>query len=194
MKHNTKALEQGNTIIILDNFLQSSYLKELERIVEKGKIKRLDDTQNHVMSYTQYAWNIITCDLRHSEKRYPLLQKIDTILDCKVPKENLNPIQLFAKEFEADSFCAPHHEDPSLYGPWVFMLYLTNETDGALCAEGLKIIPRRNRFVVMRTGINHWVERCSGRRLNITGWSFASQEVVQRWKTPQNNPKSTPHP
>jgi hypothetical protein len=61
------------------------------------------------------------------------------------------------------------------------MLYLTDEIDGAFCAEGLSVLPKRNRVLITKVGFEHWVEKCSGTRLNITGWSFCTDEVIKRW-------------
>ena len=173
---------EENNLTVIDAFLDTNYLCQIEALVTNCPSIKLDDSQNHVMSYSKYAWNMLLTDLRSSQLRYPLLKKLENVYKTPVPTENLNAIQLFAKEFSTDSFCAPHKETPELYGPWTFMLYLSNEEDGALCTHGIEILPRRNRLVAMRTGVEHWVSRCSGRRLNITGWSFASSAVLRRWK------------
>ena len=171
-------------IIVQDNFLDEDYLQSLINIVEKNGRMKLDSTGTHVMEQkSDYDWYMISSPkLRTSPIRYPLLEKIDALTGEKTP-EDLTHIHLFAKEFDKDSYCAPHVEDPKLYGDWTFMLYCTDEDDGALSGDGFSILPRYNRLVLMRTGtIMHKVDRCSGRRLNIAGWPYATDEVVNRWR------------
>jgi len=168
-------------ITIVDNFLNEIELKNLEETIKNKEYRLLDDTGNHVGEYTKYRWFIIDSALRSSEHRYPLLKKLSDIYGEEAPTENLNTMQLFAKIFDKDSFCDHHKEDPHIYGNWVFMLYLTDEIDGAFCAEGLSVLPKRNRVLITKVGFEHWVEKCSGTRLNITGWSFCTDEVIKRW-------------
>ena len=66
------------------------------------------------------------------------------------------------------------------------MFYLTDETDGALKIDGVSILPKRNRLVCMHVDILHEVENCTGDRLNISGWPFASEEPFLRWKGESN--------
>ena len=66
------------------------------------------------------------------------------------------------------------------------MLYLTDETDGALRVDGISILPKRNRLVCMHVDILHEVDNCTGDRLNISGWPFASEEPFLRWKGESN--------
>jgi hypothetical protein len=174
-------------IIVEDNFLKEPELQSLENIIINAPSRQLDDTGNHVGSYTEYSWHIIDSELRTSPHRIPLLNKLSKVYKQEVPIDDLNIMQLFAKKFDANSYCAKHFEDPKIYGPWVFMFYLTDEIDGNFCTEGLSITPKRNRLLTIKTGFEHWVEHCSGERLNITGWSFATTEIIERWKTPQNN-------
>tara|TARA_E500000081_G_C6116570_1_gene345521 strand:+ start:71 stop:595 length:525 start_codon:yes stop_codon:yes gene_type:complete len=170
-------------IIIKDNFLDEDYLQSLINVVEKGKKIKLDSSGTHVMKEkTEYDWYMINSEIRTSSIRYKLLEKIDKLTGEKTPDE-LTYIHLFAKEFDKNSFCAPHIEDPKLYGNWTFMLYCTDEKDGALSGEGFSILPKYNRIVIMKTGtIMHKVDKCSGRRLNIAGWPYATDLVVKKWK------------
>ena len=43
------------------------------------------------------------------------------------------------------------------------------------------IMPTRNKCVVMRVGLAHLVEPCSGARPCITGWNFASDEYIKSY-------------
>jgi Rps23 Pro-64 3,4-dihydroxylase Tpa1-like proline 4-hydroxylase len=56
------------------------------------------------------------------------------------------------------------------------MYYLTDEVDGALELPSFefKLLPMENLCVIMRTGFMHKVNKCSGSRINITGWSYAA--------------------
>ena len=174
-------------IIVEENFLEETELQSLENIIIDAPSRQLDDTGNHVGSYTEYSWHIIDTELRASPHRLPLLNKLSEIYKQEVPVDDLNMMQLFAKKFDTNSYCAKHSENPKMYGQWVFMLYLTDEIDGNFCTNSLSITPKRNLLIAAETGFEHWVERCSGKRLNITGWSFATTEVIERWKTPQYN-------
>ena len=87
------------------------------------------------------------------------------------------------------------------------MLYLSDEKDGVLriptreqcndmMTDGFKemmskvdvrfngplsITPKKNMCVVMRVGLAHLVEPCSGQRPCVTGWSFASKEYMEQY-------------
>jgi len=171
------------TVTIVDNLFDEEYLLRLDEL-SKGDLLQLDSSKgNHVGEYTQYEWLMIKNNIRTSEDRYILLDEIGKIIRQPLPAKDLEPMQLFAKKFTPSSFIDKHKEDPEIYGDWVWMLYLTDETDGELCTDDMTILPKRNRLVVMRTGFDHWVNPCSGPRINISGWPFATAEVRARWKT-----------
>lgn len=113
--------------------------------------------------------------------------------------EKTSGLNMQYKRFEGNDFYALHAEDKSKYGDLVYILYLTNEIDGNLVlpsfedaqpqwSDGFQemteqfevgfspttvdIIPKRNRCIVMRTGIAHYVNPCSGRRDSIAGWPW----------------------
>ena len=66
-------------IIIEDNFLKESELQGLENIIINAPSRQLDDTGNHVGSYTEYSWHIIDSELRTSPHRIPLLNKLSEV-------------------------------------------------------------------------------------------------------------------
>ena len=172
-------------LILIDNFLEDELLEDLTKLVTDAETIPLNNEDcNHVMEEkTAYDWYMLRTELRRSDLRYPLLDKIGKVIGLELPTENLNPLQLFAKKFEPErSFCAPHTEDPTIYGDWTYMFYLTDETDGALKIDGISILPKRNRLVCMHVDILHEVDNCTGDRLNISGWPFASEEPFLRWK------------
>ena len=114
--------------------------------------------------------------------------------------------QFYFKEHEPgvsrfDLHAEPTPNDKDTFGHCVFMLYLTDEADGAIicpseadaerdglitdsyiagvegitidwCKNTVKTLPKVNRCIVMKTGTPHYVPTCSGRRKCISGWSF----------------------
>jgi len=125
------------------------------------------------------------------------------------PTKNINPLNFFTKSFDPNkSFYDLHVEDPKYFGDAVFMLYLTDEDDGelvlpslsdskALWTEGfytmmknidikfvkdtVAIKPKRNRCVIVKVGLAHYVKKCSGKRYTLSGWSFASDEYYKKF-------------
>jgi hypothetical protein len=169
-------------VTIIDDVFDEDYLVKLD-VLCKGELLQLDSkTGSHVGEYTDYEWQMIKNDIRSSPDRLQLLNEIGKYIGKTLPTEDLEPMQLFAKKFTTSSHIDKHKEDPNLYGDWVWMLYLTDETDGELCTEDMRILPKRNRLVIMRTGFDHWVGSCSGSRLNLSGWPFVTKQVRQRWK------------
>lgn len=173
------------TVIVADDIFDGEYLLKLDELC-KGELLQLDSkTGSHVGDYTEYEWQMIKNNIRTSPDRYRLLSEIGEYIGSPIPVNNLEPMQLFAKKFTKTSIIDRHKEDPEIYGNWVWMLYLTDEIDGALCTDTMKILPKRNRLVLMNTGFDHWVEECSGERINISGWPFMTTEVRDRWKQKQ---------
>ena len=173
------------TVTIVDDLFDEDYLEKLDELC-KGDLLQLDsDKGSHVGDYTEYEWQMIKNNIRTSDERYMLLSEIGEIIGQTLPVRDLEPMQLFAKKFTPSSFIDRHKEDPEVYGDWVWMLYLTDETDGELCTDDMSILPKRNRLVVMRTGFDHWVNPCSGARINISGWPFATEQVRALWKQKQ---------
>ena len=171
-------------IMVIDNVFDNDYLHKLKTQCI-GDLLQLDSSGHHVNEYTEYEWQMIKSDIRNSDLRYQLLSTIGSYIGSKLPTEDLEPMQLFAKKFTKSSFIDPHKEDPKIYGDWVWMLYLTNEKDGALHSEGVSVLPKENRLVLMKTGTLHHVDPCSGDRLNLSGWPFITSQVRDRWKTSQ---------
>ena len=168
-------------ITVIDKFLPEQFVDRLYELCT-GELLQLDSNGAHVNEYTEYEWQMIKTTIRTAPERYYLLARIGDIIRLPLPTENLEPMQLFAKKFDENSFIDPHREDPTIYGEWVWMLYLTDETDGHLIVPGMSILPRRNRLVVMNTGQIHSVDPCSGPRLNLSGWPFATKQVRALWK------------
>ena len=116
-------------------------------------------------------------------------------------------MQYFFKKNNPDAPVAfdLHAEDIKIYGPIVFMLYLSDEIDGQLetptvedskedwdtgfqdmvdnfpvkfSPKTIMLHPKRNRCVVMSTGLAHRVRKCTGLRPNISGWPFFNKAAM----------------
>jgi|AntAceMinimDraft_1070359.scaffolds.fasta_scaffold08667_2 hypothetical protein len=130
------------------------------------------------------------------------------------PTTNLSYLQYFMKTAVPnvsfyDLHCEPSVEETEHFGDAVFMLYLSDETDGEIIfpneqdaqqyitpayqetcrlinvnyvKETVSITPKKNKCVVLRTGVPHYVNKCSGYRYCIQGMSFASDDYRSRWK------------
>jgi Rps23 Pro-64 3,4-dihydroxylase Tpa1-like proline 4-hydroxylase len=123
----------------------------------------------------------------------------DTDMSYRVVTMDIYALNMQYKRFEGTDFYALHAEDSKKYGDLVYILYLTDEEDGELTLpsyddaaaewsngfdemtqqfdisfspETISILPRRNRCIVMRTGIAHKVDACQGRRDSIAGWPW----------------------
>lgn len=108
-----------------------------------------------------------------------------------------------------DLHSEPSINEEHHFGDAVFMLYLSDEIDGEIVfpneeaaqlhitpayketcklievkyvTETISITPKRNRCVVLRTGVPHYVNKCSGMRYCISGMSFADADYKSRWK------------
>ena len=168
-------------IMVIDNVFDEEYLQQLTQECI-GDLLQLDSSGPHVNEYSEYEWQMIKSQIRKSQTRYKLLETIGNYIGEQVPTEDLEPMQLFAKKFTKSSFIDPHKEDPTMYGDWVWMLSLTDENDGALHSNGVSVLPKRNRLAIMKTGTLHHVDPCSGDRLNLSGWPFATEQVRALWK------------
>lgn len=109
-----------------------------------------------------------------------------------------------------DLHCEPSTDEEEHFGEAVFMLYLSDEIDGEIVFPNVtdevphitpayeetcglinvknventvSITPKANRCVVIRTGVPHYVNKCSGLRHCIQGMSFAGADYRDRWKT-----------
>lgn len=132
-----------------------------------------------------------------------------SVINKTAKTDNLNPLQLFTKSFDPNKgYYDLHVEDPYYFGEIVFMIYLSDEQDGDLvipsytdakkvwnegfeemtkklsveyAEETIRVKPKRNRAVFMKVGVAHYVEKCSGNRLCLSGWSFASDEYYNEF-------------
>ena len=110
----------------------------------------------------------------------PFIQRLNfkylSLFKKSAPARNLSSTQFIVKSFVPnESYYDIHKEDPKIYGDCAFMYYLTDEIDGDLHLPSFnfKLTPIENLCVIMKTGVLHKVDKCSGPRLCVTGWSFA---------------------
>jgi hypothetical protein len=144
-------------------------------------------------------------NFRDRPERYEIFSRLDglarSVYGVDMPTGPLHHMKYFFKKHDPSAAVAfdLHAEDARIYGPFVFMLYLSDETDGEIefpCFDDaqsdwsdgfqkmidnfpvrfsnhtVKVLPKSNRCIVATCGIAHRVEICSGRRPNISGWPF----------------------
>ena len=202
-----------NEVWVCENFLPNTMVDDILEKISNSDEKTLDGADaKHLVGNTYYNYNVLN-DLRHIEEyRTFIIDKLNTLYEPVFGKtaqtEDLSPLNYFFKTFNPKiSKYDLHTESPELFGDAVFMLYLSNEPDGALripsrsqcmdmMTEGFRdmmskvdvrfagpksIMPTRNKCVVMRVGLAHLVEPCSGARPCITGWNFASDEYIKSY-------------
>jgi len=202
-----------NEVWVCENFLPNTMVDDILEKMSNSDEKTLDGADaKHLVGNTYYNYNVLN-DLRHIEEyRTFIIDKLNTLYEPVFGKtaqtEDLSPLNYFFKTFNPKvSKYDLHTESPELFGDAVFMLYLSDEPDGALkipsrsqcmdmMTDGFRdmmskvdvrfagpksIMPTRNKCVVMRVGLAHLVEPCSGNRPCVTGWSFASDEYVKNY-------------
>lgn len=202
-----------NEVWVCENFLPNTMVDDILEQMSNSDEKTLDGADaKHLVGNTYYNYNVLN-DLRHIEEyRTFIIDKLNTLYEPVFGKtahtHDLSPLNYFFKTFNPKvSKYDLHTESPELFGDAVFMLYLSDEPDGALkipsrsqcmdmMTEGFRdmmskvdvrfagpksIMPTRNKCVVMRVGLAHLVEPCSGARPCITGWNFASDEYIKSY-------------
>jgi len=202
-----------NEVWVCENFLPNTMVDDILEKMRNSDEKTLDGADaKHLVGNTYYNYNVLN-DLRHIEEyRTFIIDKLNTLYEPVFGKtaqtQDLSPLNYFFKTFNPKvSKYDLHTESPELFGDAVFMLYLSDEPDGALkipsrsqcmdmMTEGFRdmmskvdvrfagpksIMPTRNKCVVMRVGLAHLVEPCSGARPCITGWNFASDEYIKSY-------------
>lgn len=203
----------SNEIWQCDDFLPDEMVKNILQDISVSTSKTLDGANaKHLVGNTYYNYNVLN-ELRHNnDYKNAVIDRLNSLytiaFNKSASKENLSALNYFFKTFNPEvSKYDLHTESPELFGDAVFMIYLSDETDGALViptrkqcdnimTEGfkqmmqkvdvrfagpLKILPKKNSCVVMKVGLAHLVEPCSGLRPCITGWSFASKEYMEKY-------------
>lgn len=163
----------SNVFWVNDNFLNDEYIDNVLKYIRNYSTVDIEQSNTH---YEAYADSIRYKPEYSTPVLNVLNEQYDKIFGKKTQLTGMSSLQFATKRFIPNkSYYALHTEKPLLYGDCVFMFYLTDETDGDLVLPDFdfRITPKRNRCVIMRTGHPHLVEKCSGYRYCITGWSFA---------------------
>lgn len=130
----------------------------------------------------------------------PIYDSLEKNLNIKIPKRR-STLAMQYKQFMPGDGYDLHAEDSRIYGDYVYVMYLTDEDDGAIvlpsyedhvtskgfdemqeifnitfAPKTISYLPKANTCLVMKTGIAHLVEPCTGRRDTIAGWPFSSFE------------------
>ena len=200
-----------------DDFLSDTEVDALLDTLYSTDSKTKDGAKEaHVISRTLYNYNVFNDNLRNDSATVDMIfDKLNAHFVAQgeqpAPKDNLNGVQFYTKSFEpGKGYYELHVESAELFGEFVFMLYLTDETDGEIVLPSEKdahkdwkpefqhmvdtlpvrfventisVLPKRNRMVCMRVGAPHYVKHCSGSRVCISGWPYASDEYRKKIKS-----------
>lgn len=186
-----KSLIEGQ-VWVIDPFLNKANYKSLVRSYCDADIEMLhvnNKDMKPLMADTDMSYRVKSID--HFP---PIYDSIEKHLNIKLPERQSN-LAMQYKRFMRDDSYDLHAEDKRIYGDWVYIMYLTNETDGRIifpseqdhissdgfvemqemfditfAPQTVSYTPKANTCVVMKTGIAHMVEPCSGRRDSIAGW------------------------
>jgi hypothetical protein len=196
-----------NELYCYDDFLPDELLLDIMDKVDFNKFKSINNKNTPpVMFNTNFDYDLlIDPSFRDLPLRHYIFNKINSLVEPvwgeKLPIGELYHMQYFFKKNNPDAPVAfdLHAEDIKIYGPVVFMLYLSDEIDGQLetptvedskedwdagfqdmvdnfpvkfSPKTIVLHPKRNRCVVMSTGLAHRVRKCTGLRPNISGWPF----------------------
>jgi hypothetical protein len=206
-----------NELYIQDDFLPCEMLSQITKMIDPQKFKTINNKNTPpIMFDTNFDYALLVdasfrdLPVRHFifDKMNPLIEKV---WNLSLPSGPLHHMQYFFKKNNPDSEVAfdLHAEDIKIYGPVVFMLYLSDETDGQLEIPSVKdatedwskgfqdmvdnfsvrfsektitLHPKRNRCVVMSTGLAHRVRKCTGLRPNISGWPLFKKNALDTLK------------
>ena len=201
-------------LFIQDNFLPDQLVNQIVNNIDAKKFKSVNNRNTPpVMFDTNFDYDLLVDPLfRETDLRKIIFAKMNPLAQQEwnmvLPEGNLHHMQYFLKQNNPDAPVAfdLHAEDAGIYGPMVFMLYLSDEIDGQLeipteedanedwgkgfqdmidhfpvcfSPETISLLPKKNRCVVMNTGLAHRVRKCSGTRPNISGWPFFKPEQLQ---------------
>ena len=162
-----------NVLWTHENFLDDTLFKQIR--------SKVLDTETVDIEQSNFKYKAHKGKLRDdSSITEPILHRLNlkyiSLFGKMAPVKGLSSTQFIVKSFVPnESYYDLHMEDPKLYGDVAFMYYLTDEIDGALELPSFefKLLPMENLCVIMKTGFMHKVNKCSGSRINITGWSYA---------------------
>ena len=202
-----------NELYFCDDFLPDELLLDVVDKVDFNKFKSINNKNTPpVMFNTNFDYDLLVDpSFRDLPLRHYIFNKINSLVEPiwgeKLPDGELYHMQYFFKKNNPDAPVAfdLHAEDIKIYGPIVFMLYLSDEIDGQLetptvedskedwdtgfqdmvdnfpvkfSPKTIMLHPKRNRCVVMSTGLAHRVRKCTGLRPNISGWPFFNKAAM----------------
>ena len=203
-----------NQLYLHDDFLPQEMVDQILNNTSSKNFKSVNNRNTPpVMFDTNFDYDLlIDPAFRDLPIRDYIFETMDPLV-CQVwnvtlPKGQLHHMQYFFKKNNPDAPVAfdLHAEDINIYGPIVFMLYLSDETDGQLevpskedakedwgkgfqdmidnfpicfSPETIAIYPKKNRCVVMSTGLAHRVRKCFGERPNISGWPLFKPDQLE---------------
>jgi hypothetical protein len=206
-----------NELYIQDNFLPYEMLDEIVTKIDPQKFKTINNKNTPpVMFDTNFDYALLVdAGFRDLPIRHFIFDKMNPLVNevwkSTLPIGSLHHMQYFFKKNNPTAGVAfdLHAEDIKIYGPVVFMLYLSDETDGQLeipsiedakedwgkgfqdmiddfsirfSPETITLYPKRNRCVVMSTGLAHRVRKCTGLRPNISGWPLFKKDALDTLK------------
>lgn len=186
-----KTLIEGQ-VWVIDPFLDQADFDFLFNKYCKADIDMLhvnNKDMKPLMADTNMSYRVLSI-----EHFAPIYQSIESHLDIQLP-ERQSKLAMQYKRFMTDDSYDLHAEDPKIYGDLVYVMYMSDEVDGRIifpsehehitskgfqemqqmfgvtfAPETVNYTPKANTCVVMKTGIAHMVEPCSGRRDSIAGW------------------------
>jgi hypothetical protein len=122
-----------------DNFLKETTYNRLMSLLHDSKTSVLDGSnRKHAVGNTFYNYNVIKYNVRNdielieevfTNLNQLMIQLNEPTVDYTVP---LGMLQFFAKSFNADSRYDLHAESTKMFGKYVFVNYLSDETSGEL--------------------------------------------------------------
>ena len=190
-----------------DDFLSiGSFESVLSAINSSIRVEKDSHETNHYVGITHYNYHVVKHNFRNnltlvSEVLGKLNLLYQPLLGKVATADSLNGNALWAKVFNAGSNFEMHVETKETFGEVVFLLYLSDEIDGALILPDeatarqqhwtsgfqdiydthpvdfvgpYKFLPKKNTCLVMRVETAHLVEPCTGLRPTLNGWSFNS--------------------
>lgn len=208
-----KTVEPGK-VWICDDFLSQSELNHVLKEWEEFKEWEVLEQQPDAYHVSNIHYSFERLDPTTFSPKDKIIESVVNRLNPlyrrefneAAPKYNLDENQFYFKEHEIgksrfDLHAEPTPDDIRSFGHCVFLLYLTDETDGAIICpsesdakeagmidegfidgvkgisidwvkETIETLPKVNRCIVIKNGTPHHVPVCSGRRKCISGWSF----------------------
>ena len=179
-------------IWVHDDFLSDKDFEELSRMIHTDFVHVNNKDFKPLMADTEMSYRASNMDIY-----MPIYIRLNILHNMGLTGEKYHILNMQYKEFWGIDHYALHAEDKKIYGDWAYVLYLSDEDTGSLVipsesdalidrSEGFEemcnqftieflpktaeILPKKNRCVVMKTGLAHMVNTCIGVRPSIAGW------------------------